>query len=292
MGANRLIFFLCLYRTVPCMDVAKNNGNDGEAASENRTNVGNHDNKERNTDDWDIGLKYLDSLVQKTIDNVSAISDVRGQEQRQQYIADLRDKYEQFRNVLKAQAINGGNLMTLFQRHQYEDRNVTCGEQNCFSNDSRGKERPEERRFNRTIAWFRHTALRRLLLNAATKCIFNGTEIPINVERRANDLYLWAVIPQQVLPIKSCQDVICPSVTASRNYKTEREKLEDCSKWMTATQVSPIALSNVAKIPAWWNGVWFWTIHLIALILLLIFALSCCIWHCGSNNKRPNYIRI
>ncbi|VBB26067.1 unnamed protein product [Acanthocheilonema viteae] len=180
MGANRLIFFLCLYRTVPCMDVAKNNGNDGEAASENRTNVGNHDNKERNTDDWDIGLKYLDSLVQKTIDNVSAISDVRGQEQRQQYIADLRDKY--------ASIVDQSTKKIILQEES---------EQNCFSNDSRGKERPEERRFNRTIAWFRHTALRRLLLNAATKCIFNGTEIPINVERRANDLYLWAVIPQQ-----------------------------------------------------------------------------------------------
>lgn len=43
MNANRLILFLCFYhyQAVQCTDLAKDNGNDGKAASERDGKVGN-----------------------------------------------------------------------------------------------------------------------------------------------------------------------------------------------------------------------------------------------------------
>lgn len=57
-----------------------------------------HGNKRGNKDDWDTKLKYLYSLAQNAIDDVSATTDVSRQEQRQQYIVDLRDKYANIAN--------------------------------------------------------------------------------------------------------------------------------------------------------------------------------------------------
>ncbi|CAG9536356.1 unnamed protein product [Cercopithifilaria johnstoni] len=188
----------------------------------------------------------------------------------------------QSRNVLdKVQTMNNDNLVESFDRHQYDDKNVPCGRENCFNNDSRDKKKPEKRLFNGTTAWLRHTALRRIFLNTTSKFL---NERNIGKE-----------------PINSCNNIKCRIVADEKNtsshYKTRSEKLEDSTKLMTAIddEVSTITPRNAPEISssaAWWNGIWFWTIHLIALILLLILILSCCIWCCGNSSKRPHYVRI
>uniref|UniRef100_A0A0R3RXA8 Astacin domain-containing protein n=1 Tax=Elaeophora elaphi TaxID=1147741 RepID=A0A0R3RXA8_9BILA len=178
MDINRLILILCLYQTVRCIYVAKDN--DGEAASGRGTKSGGHDNTEENPTSQDIGLKYLDSLVQNIINHVPPVINVRGQRQREEYITDLRDKY--------ASIVDRSTEKIILQEENGKDYS---------DNDSW---RPEDRPFNRTTAWLRHTALRRLFLNTQSKCIqriFNSTEISVNVERRAGDFYLWAIIPQK-----------------------------------------------------------------------------------------------
>ncbi|VDO15369.1 unnamed protein product [Brugia timori] len=70
-----------------------NINDDGEAMSGKELKLQNYKCNEQNKDNQVVDsidpLKYMDLLLQKTINNFSAIIDVT----RQQYIANLRDKY-------------------------------------------------------------------------------------------------------------------------------------------------------------------------------------------------------
>ncbi|EJD75639.1 hypothetical protein LOAG_17260 [Loa loa] len=248
MEVNRFILFLCLYETV----LTSNNGNDGEAMTGRGGKLKSHEYKEEKRDDQDTDvidpLEYLDSLMQDTINSFSTVTDVTHE---QQYIVNLRDKYVQFRNALeKAQAMkDGDSLVMSFYGHQDHSTNIPCAGNNCFKNDSGNNSRPQKKLFDPTITWLRHTVLRHMFLNTVSKCterIFNNTEITVNVERRTNDFYVWAVIPQKVLnerkaSIKTDNDtkhgIVTDGVTdAIRDYKTGGEKLEDSTESVIAIQ--------------------------------------------------------
>ncbi|EJW85289.1 hypothetical protein WUBG_03801 [Wuchereria bancrofti] len=198
MEINRLILFLYLYQTFRCTHVAIGNINGNEEAMSGRK-LKNYKCNEQNKDNQDVNsidpLKYMDSLFQNTINNFSAIIDVI----RQQYIANLRDKYAsivRFKNTFdKAQTMkDNGNSTTSFHGHQYDKRTVIpCAGENCFTQNIL-----QERTFNRTVTLLRHTALRRAFLNTTNKFIerkYNNAEIPVNVERQAKDFYVSSVIP-------------------------------------------------------------------------------------------------
>uniref|UniRef100_A0AAF5Q5Y0 Uncharacterized protein n=1 Tax=Wuchereria bancrofti TaxID=6293 RepID=A0AAF5Q5Y0_WUCBA len=322
MEINRLILFLYLYQTFRCTHVAIGNINGNEEAMSGRK-LKNYKCNEQNKDNQDVNsidpLKYMDSLFQNTINNFSAIIDVI----RQQYIANLRDKYVRFKNTFdKAQTMkDNGNSTTSFHGHQYDKRTVIpCAGENCFTQNIL-----QERTFNRTVTLLRHTALRRAFLNTTNKFIerkYNNAEIPVNVERQAKDFYVSSVIPLKVLNEKSVGErtskstsdvkhqIIITEKNVTRSYETKREKLEDSTESIiVAIEVSTVTslqLPEISMGTVWWNSIWFWIIDLIALILLLILILSCCIWHCGSSSsssssnsssnssssKRSNYIRI
>lgn len=291
-----------------------NINDDGEAMSGKELKLQNYKCNEQNKDNQVVDsidpLKYMDLLLQKTINNFSAIIDVT----RQQYIANLRDKYVQFKNTFdKAQAMkDDDSSMTSFHGHQYDERTIPCAGENCFTQHTL-----QERTFNRTAKLLRHTALRRAFLNTPSKSVerkSSNPEIHVNVERQAKDFYVSSDIPLKVLnekivgerTIKSRSDMENEMVTSEKNVthsdKVKREKLEDSTESMITVPVKVPAVTSqqVAELSMgtdWWNGTWFWIIDLVVLILLLILILSCCIWHCGSSSsssssKRSNYIRI
>ncbi|KAM3727475.1 Tanabin [Dirofilaria immitis] len=298
MDINCLILFLCLYQTVRCIQIVKDSDNDGEEANEKIRKLESYGRKERNKENQNIDTidprKYLDSLLQNTIKNIATVIDIT--EKRQQYIVDLRNKYVQFMNALdKAQTMNDNNLTKSSDgQQQYAKKNIRCAEENCSMNNFRDKNKPKQRPFNRTATWLEHKALKFMFLNTTKKCIeqmFGNIEIRINVERRADDFYVWAIIPQKVLnestfgvePIKSDIGM------KSRIIRAEHASFDN------KTEISTITLPNLPEIPTlgtWWNSIWFWIIHFIALILFIILVLSCFIWHFGSSNKHSDYIRI
>ncbi|KAK6113850.1 hypothetical protein QQG55_53360 [Brugia pahangi] len=305
MQINRLILFLYLYQTFRCTNMAMGNiNNNGEAMSGKELKLQNYKCNEQNKDNQVVDsidpLKYMDLLLQKTINNFSTIIDVT----RQQYIANLRDKYVQFKNTFdKAQAMkDDGSSMTSFHGHQYDKRTIPCAGENCFTQNTL-----QERTFNRTAKLLRHTALRRAFLNTSSKSVerkSSNPEIHVNVERQAKDFYVSSDIPLKVLnekivgerTIKSRNDVENEMVTNEKNVTHS-----DTESMITVpVKVPTVTSQQVAEMSMgtdWWNGTWFWIIDLVVLILLLILILSCCIWYCGSSrssssSKRSNYIRI
>ncbi|VDM09616.1 unnamed protein product [Wuchereria bancrofti] len=228
MEINRLILFLYLYQTFRCTHVAIGNINGNEEAMSGRK-LKNYKCNEQNKDNQDVNsidpLKYMDSLFQNTINNFSAIIDVR------------------FKNTFdKAQTMkDNGNSTTSFHGHQYDKRTVIpCAGENCFTQNIL-----QERTFNRTVTLLRHTALRRAFLNTTNKSIerkYNNAEIPVNVERQAKDFYVSSVIPLKVLNEKSVGErtskstsdvkhqIIITEKNVTRSYETKREKLEDSTE--------------------------------------------------------------
>ncbi|VDK89355.1 unnamed protein product [Onchocerca ochengi] len=140
-----------------CIHLTKDN----EANEKYERKIGNTENQ--NIDSVN-SRKYLDSLVQNTIKNISIITDMIKEHQTQQHLVDLHDKYAS-----------------------------VIAKKNCSNSDSWDKNGQGQKLFNRTTT----TTWLRQMIKKCTEQMFGNIEISINVVRRTDDFYIWAIIPQK-----------------------------------------------------------------------------------------------
>uniref|UniRef100_A0A8R1XTY9 Uncharacterized protein n=1 Tax=Onchocerca volvulus TaxID=6282 RepID=A0A8R1XTY9_ONCVO len=167
-----------------CIHLTKDN----EANEKYERKIGNTENQ--NIDSIN-SRKYLDSLVQNTIKNISIITDMIKEHQTQQHLVQFMNAFD------KAHAINDDNLVTQVDEHQYDKKNFRYDmiktKKNCSNSDSWDKNGQGQKLFNRTTT----TTWLRQMIKKCTEQMFGNIEISINVVRRTDDFYIWAIIPQK-----------------------------------------------------------------------------------------------
>ncbi|VDN05582.1 unnamed protein product [Thelazia callipaeda] len=225
---------------------------------------------ETNTNFW----RKMDSLVNKAI------------------------KSEQFVKALKSEQRNNKT-----SRHPLptKDNVKKCVGKHCSKNSAHSWNQ-NKNNDHTTVSWIENTQLQRLMMNLAKvedylQQIFNNRKIKVESEQREDGFYMLAMIPaEQAL---SDENINEKTNNGLESVTQEPHTLADdvtnvigFTHSMEVIKTSNASTTPVIPVPSgWWNSIWFWTIHLIAVILFLILVLSCCIWFFGSR-KRRDYNRI